>query len=57
MSAPNFQLRVTGRGKTDVLSIHVGTPIAFSHGYGAALRTQVVVAGSNDAGCKTGYEG
>lgn len=57
LSAPDFQLRVTGGGKRDVLSIHVGTPIGFSHGYGAALRTQIVVTASNDAGCQKGSKG
>jgi hypothetical protein len=57
LSAPNFQLRATGHGKSTVLSIRLGSPIAFSHGYGAALKTQVVVAASNDAACKTGSKG
>ena len=57
LSASNFPLRVTGGGKPRVLSIHVGTPIAFSHGYGAMLQAHVVVFASNDAGCRKGSTG
>jgi hypothetical protein len=57
LSVPDFRLRVTGGGSSHVLSIHVASPIAFSHGYGAALRSNVVVVASNDAGCRPGSKG
>jgi hypothetical protein len=57
LSVPDFRLRVSGGGKSNVVSIHVASPIGFSHGYGAALRANVVVIASNDAGCQKGAKG
>jgi hypothetical protein len=57
LSAASFQLRVSEHGKTHELSLQVGSPISFSHGYGATLRTQIVVFASNDSGCRTGSKG
>jgi hypothetical protein len=55
--AQDFRLKVTSKGKTRWLSIHVGDPIEFRHGYGFLLRTQLVVRGSTDAGCRKGSTG
>jgi hypothetical protein len=53
----DFRLRVTSKGTTRSLAIHVGAPIDFRHGYGLALRTHVVVTASNDPGCRKGSKG
>ena len=55
--ARNFRLKVTSAGKTRWLVIHVGAPIEFRHAYGSLLRTQLVVIGSTDAGCRKGSSG
>ena len=55
--ASNFHLKVTTKGKTRSLTIHVGSPIAFQHSYGSLLRAHVVVAASNEPGCRTGSTG
>ena len=46
-----------GQGQDAVAEIHVGTPIEFQHGYGSLLRAHVVVAASNDPGCRKGSTG
>jgi hypothetical protein len=57
LRATDFRLRMTSKGKTRSLTMHVGAPIAFNHGYGTLLRTQLVVVASNDAGCRKGSTG
>jgi hypothetical protein len=55
--ATNFRLKLTSKGKTRSLTIRVGSPIAFQHSYGSLLRAHVVVAASNEPGCRTGSTG
>ena len=55
--AADFRLTLTSKGKKQYLAIHVGEPLGFSHSYGAQLRAQVVVVGSNDARCRSGSTG
>jgi hypothetical protein len=55
--AKNFRLKVTSKGKSEFLAIHVGAPIQFQHGYGSLLRAQVVVTASNDTACRKGSSG
>lgn len=57
LRATDFRLKLTGKGKTRWLTIHVGAPIEFQHSYGSLLRTQLSVTASNDAGCSTGSTG
>ena len=57
LGARDFRVRVTSKGKTRWLTIHVGAPIEFRHGYDSLLRTHVVVIASNEAGCGKGSTG
>jgi hypothetical protein len=57
LAARDFRLKVTSKGKTQWLAIHVGAPIEFRHGYGALLRAHLVVIASNDTGCRQGSDG
>ena len=57
LSATNFRLKVTSKGTTRWLGIHVGAPLEFRHGYGSLLRANLVVSGSTDPGCRKGSTG
>jgi hypothetical protein len=57
LSGTDFRLKVTSKGTTRWLGIHVGEPIEFRHGYGTLLRTHVSVTGSTDPGCRKGSTG
>jgi hypothetical protein len=57
LGARDFRLRVTSKGTTRGMTIRVGAPIEFRHGYGTLLRTHVVVTASNDSGCRKGSTG
>jgi hypothetical protein len=55
--ATDFRLKVTKKGTTHWLTIHVGSPIEFRHGYGSLLRTHLIVTASNDTNCRKGATG
>jgi hypothetical protein len=57
LAAADFHLKVTSKGKTRWLAIHVGSPIEFRHGYGSLLRTHVEVTSSTDSQCRKGSPG
>jgi hypothetical protein len=57
LSATNFRLKVTSKGTTRWIALHVGDPIEFRHGTGFLLRTQLAVTSSTDTGCRKGSTG
>jgi hypothetical protein len=57
LAADDFRIRTRGNGQAGSLELHVGSPIAFRHGYGGVLRAHVLVLASNEPGCGKGATG
>jgi hypothetical protein len=57
LQATDFSIKVSGKGRSGSLEVHIGRPIDFHHSYGSVLRAHVVVVASHEAGCAAGAAG